>query len=68
MLVVAASSGVAACINRGQGLARLYDPERVDRSTGNAAAIAHSVEVGQSAGDVQAAAYAEVMRGKGLGG
>jgi hypothetical protein len=58
MLVVAVGSGAAACRNSGQGLARLYDPERQRRSPSDTRAIADAVSRGQADGGVNAAAYA----------
>ena len=60
VLTLAAAGAVAACVNSGQGLARLYDPEWRPRDASSA--IADAVGRGQGDGGAQAAAYAEVMR------
>ena len=58
VLVLAPAWGVAACVNSGQGLARLYDPERRRRPPSDTGGIADAVDRGQAQGGTQAAAYA----------
>jgi hypothetical protein len=58
VLVLAPVWGVSACVNSGQGLARLHDPERRRRPPSDTGAIADAVARGQADGGAQAAAYA----------
>jgi hypothetical protein len=58
VLVLAPAWGVCACVNSGQGLARLHDPERRRRSPSDSGAIADAVARGQADGGANAAAYA----------
>ncbi len=61
-LVLAAASGAWACVNSGQGLERLYDPERLRRDPSDEALVAEAVSRRMADGSAQAAAYSEVMR------
>ena len=58
VLVLAPAWGVSACVNSGQGLARLYDPERRRRPPSDTGALADAVDRAQADGGAQAAAYA----------
>jgi hypothetical protein len=58
VLVLAPAWGVAACVNSGQGVARLYDPERPRRPPSDSGALADAVGRGSGDGGAQAAAYA----------
>jgi hypothetical protein len=57
-LLLAAGWALAACVNSGQGLTRLYDPERRRRQPSDTGAIADAVARGQADGGANAAAYA----------
>ncbi|MEA2146007.1 MAG: hypothetical protein QOG59_1594 [Solirubrobacteraceae bacterium] len=59
VLVLAPAWGVSACVSSGQGLERLYDPERRRRPPSDTGGIADAVDRGESDGGVQAAVYAK---------
>ena len=58
VLALATGSAAWACRSSGQGLARLYDRERLTRSPSDTGAIAEAVRRGQGDGGANAAAYA----------